>query len=169
MKYPFAVLVVGVIVVGSLLFWQDVAEAPHNIDGSTDNDAVSPNELMSTSTPSSNLEVPASGKPTACSMEAKLCPDGSAVGRSGPNCEFAACPAIVLPPEASAEAVTCTAEIKQVDACIEIYAPVCGLVEVQCIKAPCYPVPETFSNGCHACAQKNVISYSEGACQSESN
>ncbi len=28
----------------------------------------------------------------ACTMEAKLCPDGSAVGRSGPNCEFAPCP-----------------------------------------------------------------------------
>jgi hypothetical protein len=28
----------------------------------------------------------------ACTMEAKICPDGSAVGRSGPNCEFAACP-----------------------------------------------------------------------------
>jgi len=27
-----------------------------------------------------------------CTMEAKLCPDGSAVGRSGPNCEFAECP-----------------------------------------------------------------------------
>lgn len=25
-------------------------------------------------------------------MEAKLCPDGSYVGRGGPNCEFAACP-----------------------------------------------------------------------------
>jgi hypothetical protein len=28
----------------------------------------------------------------ACTMEAKLCPDGSAVGRTGPNCEFAPCP-----------------------------------------------------------------------------
>ncbi len=28
----------------------------------------------------------------ACTMEAKICPDGSAVGRSGPKCEFAACP-----------------------------------------------------------------------------
>ena len=27
-----------------------------------------------------------------CTMEAKICPDGSAVGRTGPNCEFAACP-----------------------------------------------------------------------------
>ncbi|MCX6779398.1 MAG: hypothetical protein NTU97_04175 [Candidatus Magasanikbacteria bacterium] len=25
-------------------------------------------------------------------MEAKLCPDGSAVGRTGPKCEFAPCP-----------------------------------------------------------------------------
>ncbi len=30
---------------------------------------------------------------TVCTMEAKLCPDGiSYVGRSGPNCEFEACP-----------------------------------------------------------------------------
>lgn len=28
----------------------------------------------------------------ACTMEAKLCPDGSAVGRTGPNCEFTPCP-----------------------------------------------------------------------------
>lgn len=30
-----------------------------------------------------------------CTLEAKLCPDGSAVGRTGPNCEFAACPGVV--------------------------------------------------------------------------
>jgi hypothetical protein len=30
----------------------------------------------------------------ACTMEAKLCPDGSAVGRTGPNCEFTPCPKI---------------------------------------------------------------------------
>lgn len=28
----------------------------------------------------------------ACTADAKLCPDGSAVGRVGPQCEFAACP-----------------------------------------------------------------------------
>jgi hypothetical protein len=27
-----------------------------------------------------------------CTMEAKLCPDGSSVGRTGPHCEFAPCP-----------------------------------------------------------------------------
>ncbi len=31
-------------------------------------------------------------EPVACTMEAKLCPDGSYVGRTGPKCEFTACP-----------------------------------------------------------------------------
>ncbi len=31
----------------------------------------------------------------ACTQEALICPDGSAVGRTGPNCEFAPCPTIV--------------------------------------------------------------------------
>jgi len=34
--------------------------------------------------------------PVACTQEAKLCPDGSAVGRTGPNCEFALCPSEAL-------------------------------------------------------------------------
>lgn len=37
------------------------------------------------------------GSRAACTMEAKLCPDGSAVGRTGPNCEFAPCPSEVPP------------------------------------------------------------------------
>lgn len=31
-------------------------------------------------------------EPVFCTQEAKLCPDGSYVGRTGPKCEFAACP-----------------------------------------------------------------------------
>ncbi|MEK7066372.1 MAG: TspO/MBR family protein, partial [Patescibacteria group bacterium] len=31
-------------------------------------------------------------KMTQCTLEAKICPDGSAVGRTGPNCEFSPCP-----------------------------------------------------------------------------
>ena len=27
-----------------------------------------------------------------CTMDAKICPDGTGVGRTGPNCEFAPCP-----------------------------------------------------------------------------
>jgi hypothetical protein len=33
-------------------------------------------------------------KQRACTQEAKICPDGSSVGRTGPNCEFAACPVV---------------------------------------------------------------------------
>jgi len=42
---------------------------------------------------SKTFEVPVifSGS-TACTLEAKVCPDGSSVGRTGPNCEFAPCP-----------------------------------------------------------------------------
>ncbi|MBI5530988.1 MAG: hypothetical protein HY918_05855 [Candidatus Doudnabacteria bacterium] len=36
-------------------------------------------------------------EPVACTQEAKLCPDGSYVGRSGPSCEFAACPPVSEP------------------------------------------------------------------------
>ncbi len=34
-------------------------------------------------------------KPIACTEEAKICPDGSAVGRVPPDCEFAPCPTTV--------------------------------------------------------------------------
>ena len=37
-------------------------------------------------------EASTSPLPVACTMDAKICPDGSAVGRSGPKCEFEACP-----------------------------------------------------------------------------
>ncbi|MFA5173497.1 MAG: hypothetical protein WC435_03840 [Candidatus Paceibacterota bacterium] len=32
-------------------------------------------------------------EPKSCTLEAKICPDGTSVGRSGPNCEFAKCSA----------------------------------------------------------------------------
>ncbi|MEY2641239.1 MAG: hypothetical protein RL150_632 [Candidatus Parcubacteria bacterium] len=49
----------------------------------------------SASAPGSGSSVPPSsgdGSWVACTMDAKICPDGSAVGRQGPNCEFAKCP-----------------------------------------------------------------------------
>jgi hypothetical protein len=38
------------------------------------------------------VEAPEDPGGVACTMEAKICPDGSSVGRVGPNCEFAPCP-----------------------------------------------------------------------------
>lgn len=34
---------------------------------------------------------PVTGAPVACTLDARICPDGSAVGRTGPTCEFEAC------------------------------------------------------------------------------
>ena len=41
---------------------------------------------------SAYLFLNSSNKEKACSMEAKICPDGSSVDRTGPKCEFASCP-----------------------------------------------------------------------------
>ncbi len=51
---------------------------------------------------------PGDNNPVACTMEAKLCPDGSSVGRSGPNCEFDVCPEVVakIPEEVALPAST---------------------------------------------------------------
>ena len=43
-----------------------------------------------------NRQTDSTPTPVACTLEAKLCPDGSYVGRTGPNCEFALCPSEAL-------------------------------------------------------------------------
>lgn len=56
---------------------------------------------------------PAVTEPKACTQEAKICPDGSAVSRTGPNCEFAACPEHgggTAPPSGD---VMCAADVKE--------------------------------------------------------
>lgn len=157
-------------------------------------------------------------QPVACTMDAKMCPDGSYVGRVGPNCEFAPCPGSEFPirygedvsrmevyrsdceqrmgvfnecgsacgPEAETcmavcsmicegpadehmppvppDSTFCTPASRNVDACIEIYQPVCGQVQVECIIEPCEPAPQDFSNSCFACMNDRVVSYTDGVC-----
>ncbi len=67
------------------------------------------------------------------------------------------------PPQTSG-AINCLSDQRNVDACIEIYQPVCGVVHVQCITEPCDPVEETFPNSCFACQNPLVSSYTEGEC-----
>ena len=47
--------------------------------------------------------------------------------------------------------------LDQTQMCTMEYAPVCAEVQVQCIKAPCYPITQTFWNTCSA--WKNKILY----------
>jgi len=48
--------------------------------------------------------------------------------------------------------------------CTMEYSPVCGKVEVQCIKAPCNPIEQTFSNMCTAKNAKATDVFA-GACE----
>ena len=61
----------------------------------------------------------------------------------------------------------CLPEQRNLDACIEIYQPVCAKVNVQCVTTPCDPVEETFPNSCFACTNSFVESYTEGECSSK--
>ena len=47
--------------------------------------------------------------------------------------------------------------------CTMEYAPVCGTKEVQCIRAPCYPVHQTYSNNCMLAADNAVFRHA-GEC-----
>jgi hypothetical protein len=50
---------------------------------------------------------------TVCTADAMVCSDGSAVGRTGPNCEFAACPSEGGEASNPDDAKVCTADAKQ--------------------------------------------------------
>lgn len=71
----------------------------------------------------------------------------------------------VTPPVVANEPRRCNAEQKKGDVCAQVYAPVCAIVNVQCIKEPCNPVPQTFSNECEACHNALVESYTQGECK----
>lgn len=48
--------------------------------------------------------------------------------------------------------------------CTQQYAPVCAQKQVQCFRAPCPPVKQTFSNSCMASAQGYSVLYN-GTCR----
>jgi hypothetical protein len=51
------------------------------------------------------------------------------------------------------KATKCNPEDRNAEACITVYAPVCGM-----------PINQTFSNSCFACSNEQVIYYVEGEC-----
>lgn len=58
----------------------------------------------------------------------------------------------------------CLPEQREVDACIEIYQPVCATLIVQCDTTSCDPVQETFANSCKACMNALVRTHTKGEC-----
>ena len=69
--------------------------------------------------------------PIACTQEAKQCPDGSYVGRTGPNCAFAACPTSTGSSQSSG----------MLQGTLTI-GPICP---VEQIGHPCNPTPEMYA------------------------
>jgi heat shock protein HslJ len=45
------------------------------------------------------------------------------------------------------------------------YTPVCASVQVQCIKAPCNPIQETFGNACMMHANTHATYLYDGECK----
>lgn len=82
----------------------------------------------------------------ACTMEAKLCPDGSSVGRTGPNCEFAECPiSTAAPSECNQDAFTCAD------------GSTVGRVGADCHFAQC-PLPSATSGTIHTSLGQKMTS-----------
>lgn len=104
-----------------------------------------------------DLKVPllTGGMQRACTLEAKVCPDGSVVGRTGPTCEFAACPEQTDPvAPAPGTKVTVSAKLgESVTALGETITPVKVLEDsrcpsdVQCIWAGTVRVDGTAQGG----------------------
>ncbi|MDD3262816.1 MAG: hypothetical protein PHR61_03135 [Candidatus Absconditabacteria bacterium] len=55
------------------------------------------------------------------------------------------------------------------ESCTMEYAPVCAKVEIQCIRAPCEPIEQTFSNRCMINANKLATFLYEGECKTNKN
>jgi hypothetical protein len=66
--------------------------------------------------------------------------------------------------EQTGQVATCSDESRKANVCARIFDPVCATVEIQCIKAPCDPVRQDFSNPCEACLNPLVKTYTTGGC-----
>ncbi|OGY42505.1 MAG: hypothetical protein A2Y82_04015 [Candidatus Buchananbacteria bacterium RBG_13_36_9] len=111
-------------------------------------------------------------KQIPCTMEAKICPDGTAVGRIGPNCEFAPCSNLPVqtitnfeecaaagnpvmessPRQCRANGQTFTEEISKPPAealCKDLCGDgVCQEIVCLAIGCPCSETPESCSQDC---------------------
>lgn len=70
------------------------------------------------------------GCKVACTQEAKQCPDGSYVSRTGPNCEFAQCPKTQCNTDSDCPQTTCSAPVGS-------SAPTCIAPPIKCIDGKC--------------------------------
>jgi hypothetical protein len=67
--------------------------------------------------------------------------------------------------EETGQIMTCLKDSRNAEACAQVFDPVCATVDIQCVKAPCDPVRQTFSSACEACMNPLVNTYASGECE----
>ncbi len=89
------VTVAGLIWINSYMYKSDVVvEIPRDMSPDVPASTTPATKTPSQPTRPTTKPIPGNnGDAVACTMEAKMCPDGSYVGRQGPQCEFSPCPA----------------------------------------------------------------------------
>ena len=92
----------------------------------------SPTSSSSSSSVQAQVTSSLSNEPRACTAEAKQCPDGSYVGRTGPNCEFTECPAASRP--------------SSVPGRLEGRMTIGPICPVERPDHPCNPTPEMYAS-----------------------
>lgn len=96
-------IVLGVVLIGGVFVY--VMRQASDLPPAGSPSIVSPPIVGS---PPPTIENPPSDEWYACTQEAKQCPDGSYVGRTGPKCEFAPCPATTpLPADCNGPGGSC--------------------------------------------------------------
>ena len=95
--------------IGLVFFLVNTSGVAKNIPTTTQSTSTSSNNESTSTSDSSSTSLSVSttttnkdtgintNPPIACTMEAKLCSDGSYVGRTGPYCEFSPCPSNIPP------------------------------------------------------------------------
>lgn len=87
-------------------------------------------------------------KEIACTLEARICPDGSAVGRTGLNCEFAACPPVNPKEEATTAGINQTIIIQGIYlTLLEILEDSRCPIDVTCVWAGTVKLRVKLENG----------------------
>lgn len=101
-------------------------------------------------------------EPRACTLEAKICPDGSAVARVGPNCEFTPCP--------DEDSKTDNKDKEKDRACIQIITPAQNPQTGECkeFPTPC-DVPLNWQNVNNCAPVTNSPSIQQNQNQNQNN
>lgn len=115
-----------------------------------------PDETVSTD----NGRIYTSDDQDKCALIRFMCVEGMRpfFDDTGCGCE----PGLLEPPQDEGP-TDCYLEQRDVDECIEIYAPVCGWFDesIQCLTYPC---ASTYSNSCFACQNEDVSYWTNGEC-----